>query len=83
MDVANFSELLPLGGAGVLLIYLLRILISERRYWVQERDRLVRKNDEQRDHYERELLAKEEYWRKRLAESDRRFYGIGERRDDN
>lgn len=37
MDPAQLTNLLPLGGASVLLIYLLRIISYERGRWIRER----------------------------------------------
>lgn len=37
-DTGSINELLPLGGATVLLIYLLKVLVQERGQWVKERE---------------------------------------------
>lgn len=41
MDPAGLSNLLPLGGASVLLIYLLRLISYERQRWIRERATLI------------------------------------------
>lgn len=71
MEFNGLSELLPLGGASALLVYLLRILISERRYWVTDRARLV-------EQHAKEKEAIETYWRKRCEDAERKAYGMGD-----
>lgn len=78
MNPSDFSGLLPLGGAGILLVYLLKILIEERRYWVAERTKLMAENEELKVRHVKELEAKDKYWKRRCEEAERKAYGIGE-----
>jgi hypothetical protein len=53
------AELLPMGGAGVLLVYLLRVWLVERRGWLRERAEIQEQNRTERNdlilrHRERE-----------------------------
>jgi hypothetical protein len=52
VDPTAVTSLLPLGGASALLIYLLRIWLTERQHWVDERTQLLedfRQQQEDRD----------------------------------
>lgn len=74
MDPSSISELLPLGGAGVLLIYLLKILIAERRYWVTERANLLIEIERLKKDHQKDLDEQEERWRRRFADAQNDFW---------
>ena len=74
MDPSNISQLLPLGGAGVLLIYLLKILIAERHYWVTERENLTRQLERERADHKKELKQLDDYWQKRFEDAQNDFW---------
>ena len=57
----DLAQLMPMGGAGVLLVYLLRVWLVERREWVRERAALQDQNRTERNdlisrHREREAI---------------------------
>lgn len=41
MDLSQLPALMPLGGASVLLVYLLRMIAYERERWIRERQVLI------------------------------------------
>ncbi len=63
MEPSGLTGLVPLGGTAVLLIYMLRIVVSERRYWGTERKRLV-------EEHRQALEDRDNYWRERLRECE-------------
>lgn len=74
MDPSSISELLPLGGAGVLLIYLLRILIAERRYWVTERNNLNAEIERMKRDHQKALRDIDLYWQKKFENAQNDFW---------
>jgi len=63
MDVSALTGLLPLGGASVLLIYLLQIWLTERKSWQRERAMLY-------DLWMRERQDLTAAYRKEIADRD-------------
>lgn len=79
MDTSTLTELLPLGGASVLLIYLLRLISYERARWIRERATLIEEcrtavalKDADIERRERDHEKHLEQWRERydIARAD-------------
>lgn len=75
MDPQGLAGLISLPAASLLLIYLLRLWVSERRYWLYERAKLVAEHNADRERWEaeRERLVSERedvesYWKARCDE---------------
>lgn len=64
----DVSSLLPLGGASVLLIYLLRIWMVEQRRWGQERAQLIAEHRSHIADREAEFIRDINRLRARVAE---------------
>lgn len=75
MDLSEISNLAPLGGASVLLVYLLRLISYERGRWIRERATL---RDECAADLDR-LVAEMD---RRQAANDRLVGELRERIDD-
>jgi hypothetical protein len=48
MDPGILTQLIPLGGVSVLLLYLLGLIMSERSTWTRERAALISNHTEER-----------------------------------
>jgi hypothetical protein len=63
MDLTALAGLLPLGGASVLLIYMLQIWLTERRSWSRERKMLyemwIRERQDLIEGHRREVADRE------------------------
>lgn len=68
VDPSSLGELLPLGGASVLLIYLLRVWVGERAAWRAERLELVEEHRKNMAEAEAECERQKAYWQRRTHE---------------
>lgn len=59
---------MPLGGASVLLIYLLRMIAYERGRWIRERQTLISEHRIEIEYRDAELARREEECERHLKE---------------
>lgn len=71
----GLSDILPLGGASVLLVYLLRLIGYERSRWIREREELITEfrldiaaRDADIDRREKDHEYHMQQWRQRYEE---------------
>lgn len=83
MEPADITNLLPLGGASVLLVYLLRIIAYERGRWISEREALIEEHRQEMERRNKEHAEAVAQWRSQyesMRADYERVLGFGEKR---
>jgi hypothetical protein len=68
VPTSELTQLLPLGGASILMIYLLRVWVAERSMWRRERTELLEEHRKALADRDAECTAHLNYWRGRVKE---------------
>lgn len=79
MEIGELQNFLPLGGASVLLVYLLRLISYERSRWIKERATLIHECRDETEALRNEIARHRNDFDLYIA----RLVAEGERRDES